>query len=226
MKVFNLDERGSRIVVITMATAAFASLVALGAGGVAVYALSEKQTAAPAPAVLPQTPSTTNTVDEEPLASEVQNVTPSESPSEVDPTPDYTLAYEKVALKIPLPKWCSGSVSVDVDGPGVNSGSAEFTRTRCASPDSLEFTNVSGSADATESTTPSECLDKINVAPMGDGAKRLVSSLHSGDVFCLMTQKENATILGIHQRVALFQFKGVDEDGGMVAQMTAWDVPD
>ncbi|MEV6596238.1 hypothetical protein AB0M36_05150 [Actinoplanes sp. NPDC051346] len=223
MPTIDLKSPTTRVAIVAVAVAIVAVLVAAGAVVAAFMALSRVETPSNA---APQPAATGGGVDGASSAAPPPVDGPTEEPSPVQPVPDFELSYEKVSLKIPASRWCSGSVDIDIDGPAIDSGSADFTRVRCAGPDEFEFGEVSVSQDATPKIGPAECMEKLDLAPMREGAQLPIPSLHVGDALCILTNRETAIGLGLPQRIALLEVKGFDDDGTIAVVMTAWNVPD
>jgi hypothetical protein len=215
-----------RTAIIASVAAVIAVIVAIGASTVAFMALSRSGSSSDSAVGDPES-ATGGGDDGDETAQEPSEVTGStKEPTPVRPAPDFDLAYEKVLLKIPASGGCTAYVDIDVDGPRINSGSADFTRYRCSRPDAFEFNNVAVSADAATNTTPLECMEKIELSPLREGAELPVSSVHVGDALCIRTDRNVAIELGLPQRVALLEFRGVDDDGTLAVLITAWNVPD
>ncbi|MBB2943487.1 hypothetical protein FB565_003200 [Actinoplanes lutulentus] len=232
----------SYLLVITLVVSALSLVVGLAGVGLAAFALSrssqatdlakqanERPIAAPAAteaAPAPETPAPTTaaTPAEEPADGAVDPGT-TETPSEVSPTAEYTIAYEGEHLRVRSGGCGAGdAMHIDLAEPRVlNTGyNPEFGVFGCAVPGqidtSLAVAQVSGPA-----ATPNDCQETIRTNP---GRSPIVPT--RGMTVCAITDYQRATASGRPQKLVFVTVDSMStENENVVLNLTlkAWNIP-
>jgi hypothetical protein len=222
--------------VIAVLVAALALVIALVAGGFAIYFkgradgagqnnAADRQptpgqnqpTATAAPASTPtDTPATT---------APTPGTAP--TPAELDPKAKYDPAYPQTNL-ILNPSACS-SVYIDLDEPRVNVDATHgdlTVRTGCGhqQPTFELGGQVLASRAADANATPNDCARGVQTGPLSN-QNRIPITAQPPLVLCVVTSPQAAFSQGIPRKVVLLQIKGISQDQTVDVVVTAWKVP-
>jgi hypothetical protein len=177
----------------------------VGATAVAIYALDVAREAKSAVA-------TTNSQPGAPAPALSGAPSAAASPA-ATPTPSPTAQFipEMVRADLPLPaaQGC-GAVYVDVDTLTVGAlNGHEFYLSSCLGPQSIRIDRTSGATPTSANPSPEVCAAQLAGTST---ASELVLQVRVGLTFCLITNREDATSLGIPQRIAIVEVTQVTTD--------------
>jgi hypothetical protein len=199
-----------------------AVLVALGATGIAIYALDQARqattraneaysvagrAAAPAPSRA-TTPTTRPTTSPTPAATR---------------PPSFPAELVRQTLRVPAGDSPCASVYVDVDKMTVGAAAGhEFYITNCVGPLSVHVDRTAGAVTTTSNPTPEVCAAQIT----GDTASaELVLPVTDGLTFCLVTNRTDAVQQSIPQRIAILQITDVAADNAVTFSVSTYRLP-
>lgn len=226
--------------VLAWTVAALAVVVALSAGGFALYALGKaagaRQTATagkpPAPAAAntavaatSEAPTTGAGTGPSPVGSAAPGV--DTTPGQLDPKAKFIEAYQQQQLTL-RPASCN-SVYIDLDEPrvGVPSPIADltFSGARCSSGQAtfvLQNDGSTASLAGSPSATPSDCAQAIRTGPISYQSPVPITE-HL--VLCVATSVSEAINQGKPQKIAVVQVRSIAQDGTVDIIVSAWNVP-
>lgn len=150
---------------------------------------------------------------------------PTATPTEINPSAQFTVAYQGQHLRIRTPNCNDGYVTnVDLDEPrvvGDDRDKAEFSYGGCG-PGHLR-TGLSFGQLAGPNATPADCLEKIRTDP---GQSPVAPT--TGMTLCFVTSQDYAASHGLTQKLALVTIDSVttdNETGVLNVTAKAWTVP-
>jgi hypothetical protein len=213
--------------VVGVAGVALASM-ALGRSDRAVSLAGSVHSAPPPPAPTgsdPTGPAPTSAAPSKPTTGSTGGADPSATPTEIDPSAQFSVAYQGQHLRIrSVGCGYSNSTNVDLDEPrilGTQDKGAEFGYNNCDPgqvESALPFAQVSG-----PTATPADCLETIRTdpgrSPIAPAAKMTL---------CFLTSQEAAADQGISQKLVFVTVDSVTVDnriGVLNVTAKAWTVP-
>jgi hypothetical protein len=188
-------------------TSVLALLVALGALGVAVYALDTARGAKSQNAPTMSRPVA-------PATSAPAAAAPTATAPPTPAAPRFAPERPEVDLVVPPANGCQ-SVYVDVDAlqVGIAAGH-EFYLSRCLGPYTVRVDRRDAAVAVAADATPETCASELTSAP---GAPEIVFDVRQGLSFCLLTSAEDARVQGIPQRLAIVELIQVTADETVTA---------
>lgn len=203
-----------------VAFAILALLVAVGATAVAIYALDvarEAKSAAAGAAGGPASPEPVPTAQASPPAAAGPTATPTPRP-----TAQFVAERVRASLSLPPAQGC-GAVYVDVDDLQVGALSGhEFYLSSCLGPQAVRIDRTSGATPTSANPTPEVCAAQLAGTST---ASELVLQIRVGLTFCLITNLQDATSLGIPQRIAIVEVTQVGSDQAVTMAISTYRVP-
>jgi hypothetical protein len=204
----------------------------LAVGAIAVAAYEAGRAAAPVaqqqPAVLstptgqPIPPTAAQPINSAPPTDGITS-TPNAVPSDINPSAQFTPAYQ---LQQPLqlrPGDRCGTIYVDLDEPRVNVGNdGDLSLTSCNSRQTLDFGNSTASIAGSAGVTPNECAESIRTSALSSDAHQPVQP---GLVLCVATSRAAALDKGITRKIAVVVVKAVASDLTVTLVVSAWNIP-
>ncbi len=224
--------KSRRALVLTL-VAVGAVLLALCATGVAAYEAgrASQRTAAPSggnattPGQVP--PAAATGQGGQPPATTGVTPTPNAIPSDINPSAQFTPAYQLQQELQLRPGGACPTLYVDLDEPRVNVGSdtADFSLYSCSDRQEFSFSTsnpATASITTNPNSTPNECAESIRTSALADGAKVPVQK---DVIMCVATSRTAALDKGITRKIALVVVKAVAVDGTVTLLVSAWKVP-
>jgi len=195
-----------------------ALLVAIGAIAVSIYslkvardALSKNADRAPAAAAAP-----TTTTIAPPAANAA---TP--APTATAPRVTYVAELARVELKLPPATGCT-AVYVDVDTMAIGTTAGhEFYVTGCVDPLAVRVDRTSGASSSSANPSPEVCGSLISGTQTGP---ELVLPARTGLTFCLLTNKSDAALQNLPQRLAIVEVRDVGVDKAVTIAVSTFRV--
>jgi hypothetical protein len=196
-----------------------ALLVAIGAIAVSIYslkvardALSKNADRAPA-AAAEATATNPSTV---PAAN-----APTPAPTASVPRVTYVAEFTRVEVKLPPATGCN-AVYVDVDTMAVgNTAGHEFYVTGCVDPLAVRVDRTSGASSSSANPSPEMCGSLITGTQTGP---ELVLPARTGLTFCLLTNKSDAALQNLPQRLAIVEVRDVGVDKAVTVAISTFRV--
>jgi len=199
-----------------------AVLVALGATGIAVYALDQareatsraneaRDIAGRAVAPVPARPTT-------PPARPSASATPSPSRG-----PVFTPEVARQPLRVPPGDSPCASVYVNVDNMSFGTATGhDFYLTNCVGPLSVHVDRTSGAVPTANNPTPEVCSAQITAQT---STAELVLPVVNGLTFCLLTNKADAVAQNNPQRIAIVEVTDIAADNTVTLAVSTYRVP-
>ena len=153
------------------------------------------------------------------------DTTPTGSVPTLNAQTQYTVTYTKKRMHISGA--CNDTVYIDLDEPRVQAPyqAAELSFNNACSPDTPpKFTisaEVQGSEIQSDSVTPAECNNQIQLSPLA----RTELPVRQGQVYCIMTSLGDARTAGISWKMVALSVTSVAEDKTVALEASAWDIP-
>jgi hypothetical protein len=214
--------------------ALLAWLIAVAAGGVAIWALKKAndataaadrlahpaQSATPAAATPATTSAPATTQDSAPVTQDPADPT---TPAEVTLDPqrvwDVKYAPRDLTVQVTRPRY------IDLDAPLVDDSQGEDISLVSVQGGATSIRFADGvtvaSADS-DGITPYDCTQKIRYSPL-DAATTY--NFRKGDVACVQTSRQAAAQRGESQQMVVLKIKDISAGGTVVLTARAWRVP-
>jgi hypothetical protein len=224
---------GGLLLTVTLVVAVLGLVVGVAGVAVASIALGRSDKAVnlagSVQAVPPAGPTTAPTADPTSVPTnstqDTDGADPSATPTEIDPSAQFTVAYQEQHLRVRSPNCNDGYFTyVDLDEPrvvGDDHDKAELSYSGCGPGQirtDLAFGQLTG-----PNATPADCLDKIRTDP---GHSPIAPT--TGMTLCFVTSEDYAASHGITQKLAFLTVDSLatdNETGVLNVTAKAWIVP-
>ena len=156
-----------------------------------------------------------------------ENASPDTTPTGSAPTLNAQTQYKVnyVSKRMNVSGVCNQAVYIDLDEPRVQSSSdeAELSVGACqgGTPAFTLSDGVQGSRVDSDSVTPIECNNQIQLSPLA----RTGTPLRQGQVYCAMTSLDRARATALSWKMVVLSVTSVGEDGTVSLDVSAWDIP-
>lgn len=151
------------------------------------------------------------------------DATPTGSAPTLNAQTQYKVNY--VSKRMNISGVCNQTVYLDLDEPRVQSGSneAELNIGNCngGPPNFTLADGVQGSQVDSDSVTPIECNNQIQLSPL----PRVGMPLRQGQVYCVVTSLDNARAAALSWKMVVLSVSSIGEDGKVSLDASAWDIP-
>jgi hypothetical protein len=133
----------------------------------------------------------------------------------------YVAEFTRVEVKLPPATGCN-AVYVDVDTMAVgNTAGHEFYVTGCVDPLAVRVDRTSGASSSSANPSPEMCGSLISGTQTGP---ELVLPARTGLTFCLLTNKSDAALQNLPQRLAIVEVRDVGVDKAVTVAISTFRV--
>jgi hypothetical protein len=210
--------------VLPWVVAAVAVVLALVAGGVALYALGRAQGAGDGGGTPGIDPTDQATTAAPPTTGDTTDSGRTAEP-QLDPRAKYTDAYQQQQLTL-HPVSC-GVVNVDLDEPrvGVDGSPGDLAfDAGCGGNATFRVLGDGSTASLVTSpqVTPNDCAESIRTGPISAQSPVPVTD---SVVMCIATSLNEALNEGITRKIIVLQVRSIAADGAVDVVASAWNVP-